>query len=85
MTDLVRFAEVRQLLEQVEEVADELADNERDMVADLRTNYADPSHNEAHAVRLLETILRNIAIRRGYDIDASDHVRRKIDLRHKLH
>ena len=60
MTDIVRYAQVRQLLEEVEEVEGELADNERDMVAYLRTNYEDPSHNETHAIRLLETILRNV-------------------------
>ena len=85
MTDLVRYAQVRQLLEEVEEVVDELADNERDMVAHLRKNYEDPSHNETHAIRLLETILRNVGIRKGYDIDGSGHGRRKIDLERKLH
>ncbi len=85
MTDLVRLAMVRQLLAQIDGVEDELAGNERDMVAALRKDFEDPSHNETHAVRLLETILRNVRIRRGYGIDAGDHERRRIDLERKLH
>ncbi len=85
MTDLVRYAQVRQLLEEVEDVEGELADNERDMIAYLRTNYEDPSHNETHAIRLLETILRNVEIRRGYETDGSGPAPRKIDLERKPH
>ena len=88
MTDLVQYLEVQRLLDEVEDVADELAENERDMVDWLRRSCEDPSHNEAQrdmAVRLLETILRNVRIRRGYDMDASEHTPRKIDLGHKVH
>ncbi|MCE2519744.1 MAG: hypothetical protein J4G15_07950 [Alphaproteobacteria bacterium] len=85
MTDLVRYLEVQRLLDEVEDVADELAGNERDMVDWLRRSCEDPSHNEAQAVRLLETILRNVRIRRSYDIDASEHTPRKIDLDRKIH
>ena len=85
MTDLARYAQVRRLLERVEEVEGDLADNERDMVAFLRRNYEDPSHNEAHAVRLLETILRNVEIRKGFAIDPSGHAPRRIDLERKPH
>ena len=55
------------------------------MVAFLRRNYEDPSHNEAHAVRLLETILRNVEIRKGFAIDPSGHAPRRIDLERKPH
>ncbi|MDE0417043.1 MAG: hypothetical protein OXI95_08940 [bacterium] len=85
MTDLVQYLEVQRLLDEVEDVADELAANERDMVDWLRRSCEDPSHNEAQAVRLLETILRNVRIRRAYDVDTSEHTRRKIDLGHKVH
>ncbi len=85
MTDLVRYLEVQRLLDEVDDVADELAGNERDMVDWLRQSCEDPSHNEDQAVRLLETILRNVRIRRSYDVDAGDDTRRKIDLGHKIH
>lgn len=85
MTDLVQYLEVQRLLDEVEDVADELAANERDMVDWLRRSCEDPSHNEAQAVRLLETILRNVRIRRAYDIDAGEHTPREIDLGHKVH
>ena len=85
MTDLVQYLEVQRLLDEVEDVADELAANERDMVDWLRRSCEDPSHNETQAVRLLETILRNVRIRRGYDTDASEPGRRRIDLGHKVH
>ncbi len=85
LTDLVQYLEVQRLLDEVEDVADELAANERDMVDWLRRSCEDPSHNEAQAVRLLETILRNVRIRRAYDIDTDAHTPRKIDLGHKVH
>ena len=78
MTDLVQYLEVQRLLDEVDDVGDELAANERDMVDWLRRQCEDPSHNEAQAVRLLETILRNVRIRQAYDIDASESTRRKI-------
>ncbi len=81
----MQYLEVQRLLDDVEDVADELAPNERDMVDWLRRSCEDPSHNEAQAVHLLETILRNVRIRRGYDIDASERPPRKIDLGHKVH
>ncbi len=85
LTDLVQYLEVQRLLDDIDDVADELAANERDMVDWLRRHCEDPSHNEAQAVRLLETILRNVRIRRAYDVDASEQTRRRIDLGHKLH
>jgi hypothetical protein len=73
MVDLARHLRVTALLEEIAEVEDRLIANEREMVAHLREKYADPGHSDGDDAAVLEIILRNVAIRRGFDIDPKTH------------
>jgi len=69
MFDMALHVRVGALLDTVEALDGELAPNEREIVRHMREKYADPGHNDATDVRVLEVIVRNVAIRKGYDID----------------
>jgi hypothetical protein len=69
--DLARHAEARRLLDELAPLEARLLPNEREMVAHLRSRYAEPGHGEADDVAVLEIILRNVRIREGFDHDPS--------------
>jgi hypothetical protein len=69
MFDMARHIRVKALLETVEALTDELSFNEVEMVRHLKEKYAEPGHNDSDDVVALEVIVRNVAIRKGYDID----------------
>jgi len=69
MFDMARHIRVKALLETVEALTDELSFNEVEMVRHLKEKYADPGHNDSDDVVALEVIVRNVAIRKGFDMD----------------
>ena len=66
MTNLARHAAVTELLERLERLEDRLLPNEREMVAHLRSKYAEPGVTDFDDAHCLEVILRNVEIRKGY-------------------
>lgn len=80
MVDLARHIRVKALLEEVAAVEDRLAANELEMVRHLAHKYQDPGPSDPDDARVLEVILRNVAIRRGYDVDARHRPPRAIQL-----
>ena len=83
MTDLARYAQVRHLIDKIDAVEAELTENERKLVGELRRDHADPAHDDAWAVTALETVLRNVGIRKGFAIDPKSHIPREIELPRK--
>lgn len=69
MFDMARHIQVKALLEKTAEVEDQLNFNELEMVRHLKAKYDDPGHSDGDDVTVLEVILRNVEIRRGYDIN----------------
>ena len=69
MFDMARHIRVKALLDEVAAVEDKLSFNELEMVRHLKEKYGDPGHNDTDDVVALEVILRNVEIRRGFDMD----------------
>jgi hypothetical protein len=70
---MARHLRVTALLDEVAAVDDRLIANEREMIAHLREKYADPGHGDGDDAAGLEIILRNVEIRRGFEIDPKTH------------
>ena len=73
MFDMARHLRVIALLDEIKAVDERLIANEREMVAHLREKYADPGHSDGDDAAVLEIILRNVEIRRGFEIDPKTH------------
>ena len=73
MVDLAQFVEIQRLLEEIEAVEDKLAPNELEMYRTLKSRHADPGPVPFDDVTCLEVILRNVAIRKGYDMEPRKH------------
>ena len=80
MTNLTRMAEVQRLLDRLETLEDKLLPNELEMVRSLRAKYDDPGITDFDDAIVLDVILRNIEIRKGYRIDARADALRRYDL-----
>lgn len=83
MFDMARHVEAQRLLEQIEAVEDQLLPNELEMVRSLKAKYAEPNHSDFDDVVVLEVVLRNVEIRKGYRIDARKDAPRNYDLDRK--
>jgi hypothetical protein len=73
MTDLAQFIQIQHLLEAIEAVEDKLAPNELEMYHALKARHADPGLIPFGDVTCLEVILRNVGIRKGYDMEPRKH------------
>ena len=80
MVKLSRIAEVLKLIEEVEEVADRLLPNEREMLAHLKAKYQEPGQDDFDDTICLEVIRRNVAVRAGYNWDPERDGGRLIEL-----
>ena len=69
MTNLLRHAEVTALLERLAPLEGQLLPNERQMVQAIRDKYAQPGVTDFDDAHCLEVILRNLEIRKGYDME----------------
>ncbi len=82
MFEMAKFVEVKRLLDQVEAVETGLTPNEREMFRSLLAKYAEPGQTDFDDQVCLEVILRNVEIRKGYNIDPVRDPGRVIDLPH---
>ena len=80
MVKLAQIAQISQLIEQVETVADRLTPNELEMFHHLKSKYAEPVQGHFDDATCLEVILRNVAIRREYAHSPQSAAGRRIDL-----
>ena len=80
MFNMARHAEAMRLLQAVEAVAEELTPNELELYRSLKAKYAEPGNNDFDDVVCLEVILRNIGVRKGFNMDAREDTGRTIDL-----
>ena len=83
MVDLARRVHVTGLFEKIEEVEGKLTANELEMVRHLKEKYEDPGHSDFDDAHVLEVILRNVGIRKGFEIDARNHTPRTIEMERK--
>ena len=80
MFNMAAYASFKHLIDEVGEAGDSLMPNELETYRSLVMKYAEPLNPDATDVACLEVILRNIEIRRGYDIDPKTDGGRVIDL-----
>jgi hypothetical protein len=81
MFDMARYVEFRHLLDRVEAAGTALMPNETETLATLKDKYAEPLTPDANDVTCLEVILRNIEIRKHYEVGAESHAGRSIDFK----
>ena len=80
MFDMIAYATFKERLDELGTVEDELMPNERETYRSLALKYAEPATPEATDAICLDVILRNVEIRKGYDIDPATDGGRVIDL-----
>lgn len=83
MVNLAEYAEILDLVEQVGAVADDLTPNEREMFGHLKAKYEAPGQGSFDDKICLEVLLRNVGIRKGYDMKPAEAAARVIDLPRK--
>ena len=71
MFDMARFTQIKQLLEAVETVAEALSPNERELFHHLTSKYAEPDAGDPDDISCLQVMLRNVNIRKDFDIDTT--------------
>jgi len=81
--DLARHVHVTSLFEDIAKIEDKLTPNELEMVRHLKEKYEDPGHSDFDDAHVLDVILRNVEIRKGFDIDARKHTPRAIGMERK--
>jgi len=68
LTDLATLIEIQDLIEKATKIENKLADNEKEILNDLREKYAGPCEVGFEDKTLLEVLLRNVAIRQDKGI-----------------
>jgi hypothetical protein len=82
MVNLAHYAEIKTLLDEVAVLADQLSPNERELFHTLAARYEEPVTGTFDDKTCLEVMLRNVDLRKGYGLKASDATRR-VDLERK--
>ncbi len=82
MVNLAHYAEIKSLLDEVVVLADQLSPNERELFHTLAARYEEPVTGTFDDKICLEVMLRNVELRKGYGLKASDATRR-VDLERK--
>jgi hypothetical protein len=82
MVNLAHYAEIKALLDEVAARVDDLSPNERELFHTLATRYDEPVTGSFEDKTCLEVMLRNVELRKGYGLKASDATRR-VDLARK--
>ncbi len=82
MVNLAHYAEIKSLLDEVVGLADQLSPNERELFHTLAARYEEPVTGTFDDKTCLEVMLRNVELRKGYGLKASDATRR-VDLERK--
>ena len=83
MFDMVDFAVVKRLIEEVEALEDRLTGNELELYRSIKARYEEPAPGSFDDKVCLEVILRNVKIREGYKLEPEDTAGRVIDLPRK--
>ena len=68
LTDLATRIEIEDLIEKATRIEDKLADNEKEILGELRQKYAGPCEVGFEDKTLLQVLLRNVAVRKDKDI-----------------
>jgi len=76
MVNLAHYAEIKALLDEVAARADALSPNERELYHTLAARYEEPVTGSFEDKTCLEVMLRNMELRKGYGLKASDATRR---------
>jgi hypothetical protein len=76
MVNLAHYAEIKAVLDEVAARADELSPNERELFHTLAARYEEPVTGSFEDKTCLEVMLRNMELRKGYGLKASDATRR---------
>jgi hypothetical protein len=76
VVNLAHYAEIKAVLDAVAARADELSPNERELFHTLAARYEEPVAGSFEDKTCLEVMLRNVELRKGYGIKASDATRR---------
>ena len=80
MFNMVGYAALKHLIDEVGDLDDQLMPNELETWRSMALKYAEPMSPDPIDVTCLDVILRNIEIRRGYNIDPATDGGRIIDL-----
>jgi hypothetical protein len=80
MVKLAAYVEFKTKLDRAAGVADKLLPNELEMLHSLKAKYAEPLDPDPFDASALETLLRNVEIRKRYRIDVKKDAPRAIDL-----
>ena len=80
MFNMAAYAALKQLIDEVGAVDDQLMPNELETYRSLAMKYAEPMGPDPIDTFCLEVILRNIEIRRGYNFDPATDGGRVMDL-----
>jgi hypothetical protein len=75
MVNLAHYAEIKSLLDELAGLAEELSPNERELFHTLAVRYEELVTGSFEDKTCLEVMLRNVEIRRGYGLKASDATR----------
>ncbi len=81
MFDMAGYVGFKHLIDRVAAAGTALMPNEAETLAALEDKYAEPQTPDATDVTCLEVILRNVEIRKRYEIDAESHAGRSIDFK----
>jgi hypothetical protein len=76
VVNLAHYAEIKAVLDAVAARADELSPNERELFHTLAARYEEPVAGSFEDKTCLEVMLRNVELRKGYGMKASDATRR---------
>jgi hypothetical protein len=82
MVNLAHYAEIKTLLDELAWLAEELSPNERELFHTLAVRYEELVTGTFDDKTCLEVMLRNVEIRNGYGLKASEATR-QIDLARK--
>ena len=80
MVKLAAYAEFKTMLGRAAEVEDELLPNELEMLHSLNAKYSEPLNLDPFDVTAIEVILRNVGVRKGFNLDVKKDTARVIDL-----
>jgi hypothetical protein len=69
MVNLTAYNELKRLVAELEAVEDKLTSNELEMLHSLRGKYSEPVDADPFDITALQVMLRNIEIRKGYNMD----------------
>ena len=83
MVHLQSYVQFKILLDRAAQIEDKLFPNELEMLDNLVKKYTEAVTPDPVDIAAAEVLLRNVEIRKNFDISTETHEKRKIDLPHK--